>query len=88
MPICRKAKITGELKRTLNPHKILKEIYGDKLTVTEEYNNYGNIIMYNPKGALAWFRQNGFYADMMIGCINEDLFNDIKSVKSDFITWI
>lgn len=44
--------------------------------------------MYNTKGSLAWFRQNGFYADMMVGCINEDLFNDIKSVKSDFITWI
>lgn len=82
------AKISGELKRTLNPAKMLKEIFSDNLTVMEEYSNYGNIIMYNKSGALAWFRQNGFYSDMMVACNSEDLLNNIKSVKSNFITWI
>lgn len=88
MPVNISAKISGELKRTLNPAKMLKEIFSDNLTVMEEYSNYGNIIMYNKGGALAWFRQNGFYSDMIIACNDENLLNNIKSVKSDFITWI
>lgn len=88
MPLYISAKISGELKRVLNPAKMLKEIFSDNLTIMEEYNNYGNIIMYNKNGALAWFRQNGFHSDMTIACNSENLLNNIKSVKSDFITWI
>lgn len=88
MPVYISAKISGELKRALNPAKMLKEIFSDNLTIMEEYNNYGNIIMYNKSGALAWFRQNGFHFDMTIACNSENLLNNIKSIESNFITWV
>ncbi len=78
--------VKGELKSAFNPENILKINYKNLLNILDEYSNYGNIIMYNTDGALAWFRQNGFKADMLLGCNNNALEQKIVNVKCD-ISW-
>lgn len=79
MPVSRKGRISGELRTTLSPEKPLQEIFKGKLEILEEYSNYGNIILFNENGALGWFRQNGFYADIFIGCMNEKILSELLS---------
>lgn len=80
MPFTRLGKIKGALKTTISPEKELKNAFEDTFKVLEGYSNYGNIILYNENGALGWFRQNGFYADIMIGCTNAQILSELISV--------
>lgn len=86
MPISKKGRIKGELVRTSRPHKYLKNILAEKLTILEQYKNGGNIILFNQSGSLGWFRQNGFYADILVGCLDETLWNEIMSIDLS-VTW-
>lgn len=79
MPICKKGKIGGELRNTLSPRKPLQDLFKGKFNVLEEYRNYGNIILINENGALGWFRQNGHYSDILIGCLNEKILAELLS---------
>lgn len=83
MPFIRKGKIKGALRTALRPQIKLTEIYGDKFSVLEEYDDYGNIVLYNEDGALGWFRQNGLYADIIIGCRSAELLDMQTSVLTD-----
>ncbi len=77
MPFCQKGKIKGELRTTLRPKILLEEIYRGKFSVLEEYRHDGNFILCRP-GALGWFRQNGFYADIVIGAASRELLKDLQ----------
>ncbi len=79
MPIEKKGKIKGELRDTLSPDKMLSEIFQGKFEILKEYKNDTNIILFRKDGALGWFRQNGFYSDILIGCQNETISNDLLS---------
>lgn len=77
MPIVQKGKIKGELKTILSPKEPLKKIFSKKFNILEEYQNYRNIILFHEAGALLWFRQNGFYADILVGCFNKQQLDKI-----------
>lgn len=77
MPFCRAGRIKGELRTTLHPRRLLKERYGAAFPLLEEYQNGGNAILCRP-GALGWFRQNGFYADVLIGADSEALLQALQ----------
>ena len=81
MPIKREGRIGGELKRTLSPAKMLKEIFRGRLKILEEYQDCGTVILWNERGTLGWFRSNGFYADILIGCREEELLSEILLVE-------
>lgn len=81
MPVHKRGRIKGELVRTMYPKEKLQQIFSEKLTVLNEYKNYGNLLLFNKASALAFFRQNGFYADILIGCQNQSLFHDIISTE-------
>ncbi|MCH5345362.1 MAG: hypothetical protein J1E64_15150 [Acetatifactor sp.] len=81
MPMCKKGKISGELRTIVSPRNPLQEIFKGKFNVLEEYRNYGNIILFNENGALGWFRQNGFFADILIGCLNEKILTELLSTS-------
>lgn len=87
LPISKKGRIKGELVSTLHPREALENIFAGKLLILEAYKNYGNIILYNPSGSLGWFRQNGFYADLLVGCLNETLWNEIISTDLS-VVWL
>lgn len=79
-------KVSGKLRTVLKPKKMLEEIFKDKLKIMNEYDNYGHVVMYNLDGALAWFRQNGFYGDIIVGSRNKELSNMIHEVNEG-IEW-
>ncbi|WP_411682730.1 hypothetical protein [Clostridium thailandense] len=79
-------KVYGKLRTALNPKKILKEIFKDKFKIMDNYDCYGHVVMYNLDGALAWFRQNGFYGDIIVDNNNKELSNMIHEVNED-IQW-
>lgn len=81
MPLCKKGKISGELRTIVSPRNPLQEIFKGKFNVLEEYRNYGNIILFNENGGLGWFRQNGFFADILIGCLNEKILTELLSTS-------
>lgn len=83
LPFIRKAKIGGEFRTMISPQKKIAEIFGERFKVLEEYDNYGNIVLYSENGALGWFRQNGFYADIMMGCKSNELLNELAEALPD-----
>lgn len=85
MPCVRQGKVKGELRTSLRAKELLKNIYAGKLDILEEYRNYGNVLLYQIHGALCWFRQNGFYADILIGTQNEELMREISSVEAEIV---
>lgn len=76
-PFAGRAESKGELRTTLHPRRLLKERYGAAFPLLEEYQNGGNAILCRP-GALGWFRQNGFYADVLIGADSEALLQALQ----------
>lgn len=67
MPYGAKAKVRGELRTMLCPEEKLLELFDGQLFHLWQCSNYGSLILYGD-GVVGWFRQNGFYADFMIGC--------------------
>lgn len=86
MPFNKEGKVTGKLRASLSPERMLREIFGDRLDILEEYNQYGKTILFNENGALGWFISNGFSANIMIGSRNEELFNNILAAKLE-VKW-
>ncbi|MBQ7776062.1 MAG: hypothetical protein IJ379_09075, partial [Lachnospiraceae bacterium] len=85
MPYIKQGRVKGELVKVLSPKEPLSKLYAGKLEILEEYRNYGNIILYNSAGALVWFRQNGFYADIMMGSLSEELLEEILTVELNVV---
>lgn len=81
MPLNKKGTISGELRSMLSPREPLREIFKGKLNVLDEYINYGHVILFNENGALGWFRQNGMYADILIGCSTESILADLLATN-------
>lgn len=77
MPFRREGRIKGELRTTLRPGQLLEKIYQGEFPILEEYQNGGNLLLCRP-GALGWFRQNGFYADILIGAQDEELLEALR----------
>ena len=80
MPLNKTGKIKGELRNALSPEAAVRAVFQGQLKPLEAYENYGHMILYNEAGALAWFRQNGFYADILFGCTNNALFSSLMAV--------
>lgn len=85
MPFCQKGKIKGRLRTTLRPEQLLKEIYQGEFPILEQYRNGGNFILCR-LGALGWFRQNGFYADLVIGAKSRQLLKQLQ-LPALYATW-
>lgn len=81
MPLVKTGRIKGELVSMLSPEDELLAIFRGQLKPLGAYDQYAHMILYNEKGALAWFRQNGFYADIRIGCADEALLGAIMAAK-------
>lgn len=79
-------KVSGKLRTVLKPKKMLEEVFKDKLKIMNQYDNYGHVVMYNVDGALAWFRQNGFYGNIIVGCRSKELSKMIHEVNEG-IQW-
>lgn len=84
LPFCRKGRIRGQLRITLRPKEMLEEMYQGRFPVLEEYRNGGNFILCRP-GALGWFRQNGFYADLVIGADSRQLLQELQPPELDAV---
>ena len=65
----------------LSPEEDILAIFQGQLKPLDAYDQYAHLILYNEAGALAWFRQNGFYADILIGCTDEVLLGAIMAAK-------
>lgn len=87
MPLIRKGKVKGALKKALNPERLLSEIFADRIKVLWQYSNYGNVILYHENHKLAWFRQNGSNGDILLGTMDEAGGREIVSVESG-IDWV
>lgn len=87
MPFNKDGKVKGELKRTISPEEILENSFEGLLEILPEYQSCGNIILFNEKGALAWFRSNGFSANIIVGAESEKLLKDIMGAKLEDIDW-
>lgn len=85
MPLIRQGKVKGKLKTAINPKDLLAGIYGYQLKVIEQYHNYGNVLLYHEDGALAWFRQNGFAGDILLGASDEQLRQAIVDIESEIL---
>ena len=85
MPAIRKGRIRGPLCSTLHPEEELAKIFGEKLRVLEEYRNYGNILLVHEDGAIGFFRQNGFYADILLGCRSREILDGLPASGLDAV---
>ena len=81
MPFVKTGRIKGELVSMLSPEEDILTIFQGQLKPLEAYDQYAHLILYNEAGALAWFRQNGFYADILIGCTDAALLGALLAAK-------
>lgn len=86
MPFNKEGKVYGAIRVAVSPKGELSSAYEGRMKILEEYWEYGNILLYNENGALGLYRYNGFSSDLLVGCKDRELLDNITDVKLE-VKW-
>ena len=86
MPFNKVGKVFGAIRVAVSPEGELSSAFEGCMKILDEYWEYGNILLYNEKGALGLYRHNGFSSDLLVGCKDRELLDNITDVKLE-VKW-
>lgn len=86
MPFNKEGKVYGAIRIAVSPEGELSSAYDGRMKILEEYSEYGNILLYNENGALGLYRHNGFSSDLLVGCMDRELFENITDIRLE-VRW-